>query len=108
MSLVVTVDRGEPSWQGKVELVPEVLKTIPALSSKIFQSIVCGPPIMIKFVIKALLEMGFHPENIITTLEMRMKCGLGKCGRCNIGPYYVCRDGPVFSYQELQEMPEEY
>jgi len=106
--LLVTVDRGDSSWEGKVGLVPEVLKEMPGLDQGTYKSIVCGPPIMIKFTIKALLEMGFSPEDIITTLEMRMKCGLGKCGRCNIGPYYVCKDGPVFSYEELQKMPEEY
>ncbi|MGC8777321.1 MAG: FAD/NAD(P)-binding protein [Candidatus Caldatribacteriaceae bacterium] len=108
LSLLITVDRGDSSWEGKVGLVPEVLKEMPVPDQSTYKSIVCGPPIMIKFTIKALLEMGFSPENIITTLEMRMKCGLGKCGRCNIGPYYVCKDGPVFSYEELQNMPEEY
>ena len=106
--LLTTVDRGEPSWEGRVGLVPEVLKGMPGLNAQTLKAIVCGPPIMIKFTIKALLEMGFQPSNIITTLEMRMKCGLGKCGRCNIGPYYVCKDGPVFTYEELQTMPEEY
>ncbi|NSW76679.1 MAG: FAD/NAD(P)-binding protein [Candidatus Atribacteria bacterium] len=107
LSLLVTVDRGDDSWRGRVGLVPEVLKEL-SIDAKDFKAIVCGPPIMIKFTIKTLLEMGFQPGCIITTLEMRMKCGLGKCGRCNIGPYYVCKDGPVFSYEELQKMPEEY
>ncbi|MCX7668015.1 MAG: FAD/NAD(P)-binding protein, partial [Atribacterota bacterium] len=107
LSLLVTVDRGDSSWRGRVGLVPEVLKEL-SVRAKHFKAVVCGPPIMIKFTIKTLLEMGFQPGCIITTLEMRMKCGLGKCGRCNIGPYYVCKDGPVFSYKELQEMPEEY
>ena len=63
---------------------------------------------MIKFVLRSLTEMGFAPPQIITTLEMKMKCGLGKCGRCNIGSLYVCKDGPVFSYEELRELPDEY
>jgi len=63
---------------------------------------------MIKFVLRSLTEMGFAPPQIITTLEMKMKCGLGKCGRCNIGNLYVCKDGPVFSYEELRELPDEY
>jgi NAD(P)H-flavin reductase len=63
---------------------------------------------MIKFVLKELLDLGFMPEQIITTLEMRMKCGLGKCGRCNVKHLYICKDGPVFSYAELKDLPEEY
>ncbi|MCX7765598.1 MAG: heterodisulfide reductase subunit F, partial [Candidatus Sumerlaeia bacterium] len=69
---------------------------------------VCGPPIMIKFTLPILLESGFRPEQIYNSLEMRMKCGIGKCGRCNIGPKYVCKHGPVFTLAELQELPAEY
>jgi NAD(P)H-flavin reductase len=65
-------------------------------------AIVCGPPVMIRFTFPALAKLGFMPEQMITTLEKRMKCGIGKCGRCNIGPLYVCRDGPVFSYAEIK------
>lgn len=68
----------------------------------------CGPPIMIKAVTGKLKELGIESEEIITTLEMRMSCGLGKCGRCNIGHYYVCKDGPVFTQKQLDEMPDEY
>jgi len=63
---------------------------------------------VIKFVLQGLTKLGFTPDQIITTLEMRMKCGIGKCGRCNIGPYYVCIDGPVFSYRQILGMPQEY
>lgn len=63
---------------------------------------------MIKAVTAKLLELGIEPEKIITTLEMRMACGLGKCGKCNIGPYYVCKDGPVFTLEQLQGMPDEF
>jgi len=70
--------------------------------------ITCGPPVMIKFVLVSLSKMHFTPAQIITTLEMKMKCGLGKCGRCNIGPAYVCKHGPVFSMEELKELPTEY
>ena len=71
-------------------------------------AIVCGPPIMIKTCIAVLDELGFPHEKIINSLEMRMKCGIGKCGRCNIGSKYVCKDGPVFTYKELQALPAEY
>jgi sulfhydrogenase subunit gamma (sulfur reductase) len=63
---------------------------------------------MIKYTLPVMLKLGFKEENILTTLENRMKCGLGKCGRCNIGSVYVCKDGPVFSYQQLKELPEDF
>jgi len=63
---------------------------------------------MIKFTLPVLFELGFPAERIYTSLERRMKCGIGKCGRCNIGPKYVCVDGPVFSYAELQGLPEQF
>jgi sulfhydrogenase subunit gamma (sulfur reductase) len=66
-------------------------------------AIVCGPPIMIRFTFPALEKLGFKPEQMLTTLEKRMKCGIGKCGRCNIGNIYVCRDGPVFSYAQIKD-----
>jgi sulfhydrogenase subunit gamma (sulfur reductase) len=71
-------------------------------------AVTCGPPIMIKFVLQNLEKLGFKPEQIYTTLENRMKCGIGKCGRCNAGPYYVCKDGPVFTYAQLKEVPEAF
>ena len=71
-------------------------------------ALVCGPPIMIKFVLAGLKEMGFTDEQVYTTLELRMKCGVGKCGRCNIGSKYVCKDGPVFRFDEIEELPQEY
>ena len=63
---------------------------------------------MIKYTMPVLLKLGFDENKIITTLENRMKCGIGKCGRCNIGNVYVCKDGPVFTYSQLKELPEEY
>jgi NAD(P)H-flavin reductase len=61
---------------------------------------------MIGFVVNNLVQLGFSKENIYTTLERRMKCGIGKCGRCNIGDLYVCKDGPVFTYDLLERYPE--
>jgi NAD(P)H-flavin reductase len=63
---------------------------------------------MIKFTMPVLEKLGFKEENIFTTLENRMKCGLGKCGRCNIGNVYVCKDGPVFNYTQMKELPQEF
>jgi sulfhydrogenase subunit gamma (sulfur reductase) len=107
MKTFITVDKGDKDWKGREGFVPTVLKEI-APSSKETIALVCGPPIMIKFTIPVLLDLGFAVESIFLSLEMRMKCGIGKCGRCNIGHKYVCRDGPVFPYAELQKLPREY
>jgi NAD(P)H-flavin reductase len=106
---VLTVDPGgeDESWGGEIGFVPTVLEKVNP-SAKNAVVITCGPPIMIKFVLVSLSKMKYEPEQIITTLEMKMKCGLGKCGRCNIGPAYVCKHGPVFSFDELKELPDEY
>jgi NAD(P)H-flavin reductase len=106
VKLILTVDNPYPGWVGRVGLVPNVLRELePKAEGKV--AITCGPPIMIKFTLKALLDLGFREEDIVTTLERRMKCGVGLCGRCNIGPKYVCKDGPVFSYAELKGLPFE-
>ena len=102
----ITVDKGDDNWTGKVGFVPTVLEQV-APSPKDAIVLVCGPPIMLKFTLPVLTKLGFEPGEIITSLEMRMKCGIGLCGRCNIGSKYVCRDGPVFTYEQLQALPEE-
>ncbi|MHC4457157.1 MAG: iron-sulfur cluster-binding protein, partial [Planctomycetota bacterium] len=71
-------------------------------------ALVCGPPIMLKFTLPVLTKLDFKPNVIVTSLEMRMKCGIGLCGRCNIGSKYVCRDGPVFTYEQIQALPGEF
>ena len=71
-------------------------------------AVICGPPIMIKFTLAALQELGFQKTQVYTTMELRMKCGIGKCGRCNIGDQYVCKDGPVFRCDQLDQLPDEY
>jgi NAD(P)H-flavin reductase len=102
-----TIDRPKEGWTGTVGLVPNVVKEIgPGAENAI--ALVCGPPIMIKFTIPVLLELGFAKEDIILSLENRMKCGFGKCGRCNLGSKYVCLDGPVFTYAQLEKLPPEY
>jgi NAD(P)H-flavin reductase len=102
VNMVTTIDREHEDWTGKVGMVPMVLEQV-APSADNTVAIVCGPPIMIRFTFPALEKLGFTPEQMITTLEKRMKCGIGKCGRCNIGTIYVCRDGPVFSYAEIKD-----
>ncbi len=102
----LTIDREQEGWDGHVGFVPAYLKELEFSNDKTV--LVCGPPIMIKFVLQALQEMNFKKEQIYTTFELRMKCGVGKCGRCNIGSKYVCKDGPVFRFDEIEKLPDEY
>ena len=104
VELRLTVDAGDDSWKGPVGFVPSLLMDV-APSPENAVALTVGPPIMIKFVLANLVTLGFSPEQVFTNLENRMKCGVGKCGRCNIGPHYVCTDGPVFSYQQILQMP---
>lgn len=104
----ITVDgTNDPNWKYNVGFVPTVTKQ-KAPSSDNSYAIICGPPIMIKFTLPVLTELGFPPDRIISSLEMRMKCGIGICGRCNIGTEYVCKDGPVFTLEKLAQLPNEY
>ncbi|MGI6638808.1 MAG: FAD/NAD(P)-binding protein [Desulfobulbus sp.] len=103
---VLCVDNEYPGWEHKVGLIPNILLEMnPSPENTV--AITCGPPIMIKFTLQALKKLDFADEQIITTLEKRMKCGVGICGRCNIGTQYVCLDGPVFTYAQLKELPSE-
>lgn len=106
-TVYLTVDAEFPDWPGHVGFVPSYVTEL-AFTPENRIAVTCGPPIMIKFVLQALEKLNFNPEQVITTLEMRMKCGVGKCGRCNLGPVYVCKDGPVFSLARLKELPAEY
>jgi len=109
VKLITTVDPGgeSPDWKGEIGFVPTIVEKV-APSSKDTIAIVCGPPVMIKYTLPVLDKLGFTDNNIYTTLENRMKCGFGKCGRCNVGKVYVCRDGPVFTLSQLKELPDEY
>ncbi|MEG0229195.1 MAG: FAD/NAD(P)-binding protein [Oscillospiraceae bacterium] len=102
----LTIDREQENWDGNVAFVPTYVKELGFSTDKTV--LVCGPPIMIKFVLASLGELGFEKTQIFTTMELKMKCGVGKCGRCNIGSKYVCKDGPVFRYDKLEELPNEY
>ena len=106
MKVHLTIDREQEGWDGHVGFVPNFVKELDFNPDRTV--LVCGPPIMIKFVLDALTEMGFEKTQVYTTMELRMKCGVGKCGRCNIGDKYVCKDGPVFRFDELDELPAEY
>jgi sulfhydrogenase subunit gamma (sulfur reductase) len=107
--LVQTVDPGGETlgWTGEVGFVSDIVKKAAPAAAHSF-AIVCGPPIVIKLTIPVLQQLGFADDHIYTTLENRMKCGIGKCGRCNVGPVYVCKDGPVFTARQLAMLPQEY
>jgi NAD(P)H-flavin reductase len=106
VELVTTVDPGGETadWKGKIGFVPTVLEQWAPPSANAI-AFVCGPPVMIRFSMPVLEKLGFTPERIYTTLENRMKCGIGKCGRCSIGATYVCKEGPVFTAAELSTLP---
>ncbi len=107
MNVHLSIDTDEPGWDEFVGFVPENVKDKVHWPQNSI-AVTCGPPIMIKFVILALKKLGFEDERIFTTVENKMKCGIGKCGRCNIGPHYVCKDGPVYSWSRLSQLPQEY
>ncbi len=94
-------------WKGDICYVPKLVEKV-APSPQDSYAVVCGPPIVISLTMPLLEKIGFNPERIYTTLENRMKCGLGKCGRCNVGSVYVCKDGPVFTSAQLKALPPEY
>jgi NAD(P)H-flavin reductase len=103
---VETIDVPVEGWEGRTGFVPAVLEEeAPSADNAI--AVTCGPPIMIKFTLPVFEKLGFAPADVVTTLERRMKCGIGICGRCNIGHKYVCVDGPVFTLAELNELPAE-
>ncbi len=105
--LELTVDRGDESWTGRVALVPSVVTEL-KLSPANAIAIICGPPIMIHFTLIELKKLDFAPNQIVTTLERKMKCGLGKCARCNVGQKYICQDGPVFTLEQISELIEQF
>lgn len=100
----ITVDIGDDTWKGNVGLVTTVLKDV-GVDTDNAVCIVCGPPIMMKFVTFKLLDLGFKDSHIYLSMEKNMSCGIGKCGHCRVGPYYACKDGPVFTYDKLKNLP---
>ena len=102
----LTIDREQAGWEGHVGFVPDFVRELGFDTGK--TAVICGPPIMVKFTLAALQELGFQKTQVYTTMELRMKCGIGKCGRCNIGDQYVCKDGPVFRCDQLDQLPDEY
>jgi len=107
LKLVLTIDQEEEGWTHEVGFVAAIVKKVaPSPSNAV--AVICGPPIMIRTAVAELVGLGWKDEQILNSLEARMKCGIGKCGRCNIGDKFICTDGPVFSLAELKKMPNEY
>ncbi len=98
----LTVDRGDEQWKGPVGVVTTILDDVDMDCSNGI-AIVCGPPIMMKFGVTKLLDMGFKEHNIYLSMEKNMSCGIGKCGHCRIGTYYACKDGPVLTYDKIKD-----
>ena len=109
VTVVRTVDPGgeNAEWDGKVGLLPNVFEEL-ALEPDNRVVIACGPPVMLHYLFLSLGKTGYRPDQVVTTLENKMKCGIGHCGRCYVGPFSVCRDGPVVTWAELNELPKDY
>jgi len=104
VDLTVTIDNPSPGWSGNVGLVTELLKDLD-IDLENSYAISCGPEVMLKFVTRSLLNVGFSPQQIYLSLNRNMSCGMGICGRCNIGPYYLCKDGPDMNYDLIKDIP---
>ncbi len=109
VSVNLTIDKPHPDWKGNVGLVTCLLEknSLSKMNVDIPNSYVvtCGPEVMLKFVTFKLLDVGFKPEQIYLSMNRRMSCGVGKCARCNIGPYYLCKDGPDMCYADIKDYP---
>ncbi|MCX5637997.1 MAG: FAD/NAD(P)-binding protein, partial [Planctomycetota bacterium] len=105
MHFIETIDQDHDCWDGNVGVVTTIIPKVETELSKAI-SLICGPPIMYKFVLMALAEAKVPKKNIYLNLERRMKCGVGKCGHCQINEKYVCQSGPVFCYSDLTNLPE--
>ncbi len=109
INMHITVDStNDPDWKYNVGFVPAVTEQKAPPGTENTYAIICGPPVMIKFTQPVLDKLNYQHDKIIMSLEMRMKCGIGMCGRCNIGKEFVCKDGPVFTLAKLNTMPKEY
>jgi len=104
VNIGLTVDKANGQWKDNVGVVTTILKS-DDIDTKNAVAIVCGPPIMMRFATLKLLEFGFGHDKIYLSMEKNMSCGIGKCGHCMIGKYYVCKDGPVFTYEQIKKYP---
>jgi sulfhydrogenase subunit gamma (sulfur reductase) len=102
LTLYTTIDIPHEGWEGRVGLIPAVVRDV-NINPDNRIAVICGPPVMIRFTVAAMQDLGWPAESIYTTLEMKMQCGIGQCGRCNIGEKFICKDGPVFRLDEIPE-----
>lgn len=101
VDIKLTVDKKDGKWDGNVGVVTKILKP-KDVDVKNSVVVICGPSIMMRFATETILEFGFKPKDIYLSMEKNMSCGIGKCGHCMLGKYYVCKDGPVFTYEQLR------
>jgi len=107
LDIKLTVDEKDQDWQGNVGVVTTILEDIQdQVNIQNSIAIVCGPPVMMKFATLKLLEKKYSPANIYLSMERNMSCGVGMCGHCRVGNFHICKDGPVFTYQELKDIPD--
>jgi len=104
VDLTITIDTPAPGWSGNVGLVTELLKNLDTNLNNCY-AVSCGPEIMLKFVTLTLLSVKFQPSQIYLSMNRNMSCGMGICGRCNVGPYYLCKDGPDMNYEKIKDIP---
>jgi sulfite reductase subunit B len=107
VNLSITVDKGDRKWKGSIGLVTTLLDNL-TLELKNSIAVVCGPPVMMRFTTLKCLDLGYSPNNIYLSMERNMSCGLGQCGHCMMGRYYVCKDGPVFKYSQIKDIPNPF
>jgi NAD(P)H-flavin reductase len=106
LDVMLTVDEKDHDWDGHVGVITTILtEDYLDCHAEDGIAVMCGPPVMMKFGVDMLLERGYQPENIYLSMERNMSCGIGQCGHCRLGRYYICKDGPVFSYDEIQNNP---
>jgi len=108
INMHLTIDNPADGWNYNVGFTPPVTEQKAPKGDDDTYAIVCGPPVMIRFTLPVLEKLGYENDHIIMSLENRMKCGFGMCGRCNIGKEFVCKDGPVFTLDQINETPKEY
>jgi len=104
VDMKLTVDKGDGQWKDNVGVVTNICAK-DDVDVKNAVAVVCGPPIMMKFATMKILEFGFKGSQIYLSMEKNMSCGFGKCGHCMLGKYYVCKDGPVFTYDQINKYP---
>lgn len=101
MEVLVTVDRSTGAWKGHVGVVTTLLKRV-SINPENTVAMICGPEIMMRYSVQELMEIGMNPKNVFLSMERNMQCGFGLCGHCQWGPFFVCKDGPVFCYEDIQ------